>query len=74
MNYWLNLFSGKTWEEFLENGGGVSGFPLSMKNGSKKVNTGDRMICYVTKISRFIGVLEVLSESYEDHDQIIWKG
>ena len=74
MNYWLNLFSGKTWEEFLENGGGVSGFPLTMKNGSKKVKKGDRMICYVTKISRFVGVLDVLSESYEDNDQIIWKG
>jgi len=24
--YWLNLFTGKTWEEFLENGANVSGF------------------------------------------------
>jgi len=24
--YWLDLFTGKTWEEFLRNGADVSGF------------------------------------------------
>lgn len=70
MKYWLNLFSGKTWDEFLSYGGTVSGFPPSQKSSSKKVKVGDRFICYVTKIGRFIGVLEVLSETYEDYTKV----
>jgi len=74
VNYWLDLFSGKTWDEFLTHGESVTGFPPSMKTTSKKIKVGDRFICYVTKIGRFIGVLEVLSESYEDTKTIIWSG
>ena len=74
MNYWLNLFTGKTWDEFLAHGGNVLGFPPSMKNTAKKVKVGDRFICYVTKISRFIGVFEVVSTAYEDNTEVIWAG
>lgn len=74
MNYWLNLFTGKTWEEFVSHGSDVTGFPPTIKTHSNKVKVGDRFICYVTQISRVIGVLEVMSETYEDNDEIIWKG
>lgn len=70
--YWLDLFTGKTWEEFLENGAEVSGFREGRKKYAKKINPGDYFICYLTGISRFVGVLEVLSESYFDKIPI-WK-
>ena len=62
-NYWLNLFTGKTWEEFLKFGGEVSGFRTSKQNLSKKIKVGDYLICYITGVSRFIGTLEVKSKS-----------
>lgn len=74
VNYWLNLFTGKTWEEFVSHGSDVTGFPSSMKNLSTKVKVGDRFVCHVTQISRVISVLEVLSETFEDNQEIIWKG
>jgi len=70
--YWLDLFTGKTWREFLENGAKISGFNERKKKCLKKIKPGDYFICYLTGISRFVGVLEVLSESY--YDKIpIWE-
>ena len=69
--YWLDLFTGKTWEEFLKAGAGVSGFRYRKRKSAGRIKVGDYLICYLTGISRFIGVLEVKSESYEDH-QPIW--
>lgn len=69
-NYWLDLFTGTTWEEFLKRGGNVSGFRERRRNTAKQIHPGDYLICYLTGLSRFIGVLEVKSECYEDHTPI----
>ncbi len=70
--YWLDLFTGKTWEEFLRNGANVSGFKERRRNIAKRIHPGDYLLCYLTGLSRFIGVLGVLSESYFDETSI-WK-
>jgi predicted RNA-binding protein len=70
--YWLDLFTGKTWEEFHKNGASVSGFKERRRNVAKKIRPSDYLICYLTGLSRFIGVLEVLSESYFDKSRI-WE-
>jgi len=70
MKYWLDLFTGKTWEEFLENGGTVSGFRERRKTIAQKILPGDYLICYLTGISRVVGVLEVQSKSYMDESKI----
>lgn len=72
-NYWLDLFTGKTWEEFHKSGANVSGFKERRGNIAKKIHPGDYLICYLTGLSRFIGVLEVLSESYFDSETRIWE-
>ena len=72
MNYWLDLFTGKTWEEFKKNGANVSGFRYRRRNTAKKIHPGDYLICYLTGISRFNAVLQVKSECYEDHTPI-WE-
>jgi predicted RNA-binding protein len=71
--YWLDLFTGKTWEEFHKSGGNVSGFKERRRNIAKKIRQGDYLICYLTGLSRFIGVLEVLSDSYFDAETRIWE-
>ncbi|WP_308572133.1 EVE domain-containing protein [uncultured Methanobacterium sp.] len=71
-NYWLDLFTGTTWNEFLEAGGKVSGFRESQWNTVKKIKPGDYLLCYLTGLSRWIGILEVISEPYKD-DSKIWS-
>lgn len=71
--YWLDLFTGKTWEEFLKNGAKVSGFREGRKKAAEKIQIGDYLICYVIGISRLIGVLEVESECYFDDKNRIWE-
>jgi hypothetical protein len=36
--YWLDLFTGKTWEEFLENGANVSGFRERRGKTAKRIH------------------------------------
>jgi len=71
--YWLDLFTGKTWEEFLKNGATVSGFRERRRSLAKKISPGDYLICYLTGITRFVGVLEVESECYDDTETRIWE-
>lgn len=70
--YWLDLFTGKTWEKFIKSGASVSGFRKRRQTLAKKIQPGDYLICYVTGIQRFIGVLEVKSELYIDETPI-WE-
>jgi predicted RNA-binding protein len=68
--YWLDLFTGATWKEFLDAGGEVSGFRESRWTTVKSIRQGDRLLCYLTGISRFVGVLEVVSEPFKDETPI----
>lgn len=70
--YWLDLFTGKTWSEFLKAGGKVSGFRERRRKTAEKIKPGDYFICYLTGLSRIIGILEVKSEIYMDHTPI-WE-
>ena len=71
-NYWLDLFTGVTWEEFLKAGGNISGFRESRWSILQKIKRGDYLICYLTGVSRFIGILEVIDEPFKDNSTI-WK-
>jgi hypothetical protein len=71
-NYWLNLFTGTTWEEFRITGGEVSGFREGRWRTVQQLTPGDYLLCYLTGISRWIAVLEVVSEPFKD-DAPIWK-
>ncbi len=73
-DYWLDLFTGKTWEEFLEHGADITGFRERRKNISQKILPGDYFLCYLTGISRFVGVLEVKSRSFYADGPKIWEG
>lgn len=71
--YWFDLFTGTTWEEFLKAGANVSGFREGRWTTVQKLKPGDYLLCYMTGLSRWIGVLEVTSEPYMD-SLPIWNG
>ena len=71
-NYWLDLFTGSTWNEFKVAGAKVSGFRESRWNMVQKIKSGDYFLCYITGISSFIGILEVTENPYTDKTPI-WK-
>jgi hypothetical protein len=71
-NYWLDLFTWTTWKEFLDAGGKVSGFRESRWKAVQKIKPGDYLLCYLTGVSRFIGLLEVTSSPFKDNSPI-WK-
>lgn len=66
MAYFLDLFSPITYEAFLSSSQDVSGFRLRQLNAARKVKPGDKFICYMTKLSRWVAVLEVTSKMYQD--------
>jgi hypothetical protein len=48
-NYWLDLFTGTTWQEFLDAGATVSGFRESRWSTVQKIRKGDYLLCYLTR-------------------------
>ncbi|GAB4377366.1 MAG: hypothetical protein Kow00121_26580 [Elainellaceae cyanobacterium] len=71
-NYWLDLFTGTTWQEFLDAGGEVTGFRDTRWATAQKIKPGDYFLCYLTGVSRFIGLIEVTSKAFRDNT-LLWK-
>jgi predicted RNA-binding protein len=71
-NYWLDLFTPETWEEASKIGYTITGFRRHRWKGLARIKQGDVFACYLTKISRFCGLLEAASEPFFDETPI-WK-
>jgi hypothetical protein len=71
-NYWLDLFTGTTWKEFKAAGAGITGFRKSRWKTVQKIKKGDYLLCNLTGVSRFIGILEVTGVAFQDNSPI-WK-
>jgi predicted RNA-binding protein len=72
MNYWLDLFTGTTWDEFRKAGANVTGFRYRIRKTAGRIEPGDVFLCYLTGVKRWVGLLEVTGEMYQDSTQI-WK-
>src|SRR6516225_31387 len=72
MNYWLDLFTVRTYEEFQKAGAKVSGFRERQSNRCQRIQPGDKLLCYLTGISRWVGVLTVTGPAYRSEDRI-WE-
>jgi hypothetical protein len=48
----------------------VSGFRPRHKNAAERVRIGDKLLCYMTRVSRWFGVLEVLEGPFRDNTPI----
>lgn len=71
--HWIQVFSEDTWREFLEAGGAVTGFREKRWPVIQNIEVGDLLLCYVSRVSCWVGILEVKSQAYLD-DNRIWKG
>ncbi|MBI5928493.1 MAG: EVE domain-containing protein [Chloroflexi bacterium] len=72
MQYFLDLFSPETYEAFSNSSRDISGFRARQKNLASRVQIGDHLICYMTKLSRWVGILEVTSEWFEEDIPIFY--
>jgi hypothetical protein len=63
---YLDLFTPETWQAFVRQGCDVSGFRQWGREIAATIKPGDQFICYVVGLGRWIGVLKILSEAYED--------
>lgn len=66
MAYYLDLFSPLTYKAFLNSERDITGFRPKQKNAASKLKPGDILICYLTKVSRWVGALEITSVMFED--------
>ncbi len=66
MNYFIDLFSPETTKAFEKSKKDVTGFRISRKTyvENQNIGPGDKFICYVTRLQRFIGVLEAKSKHF----------
>ena len=72
MAYYTNLFSPDTYEAFTNSDQTISGFRIRQKNAADKIEVGDKLICYMTKLSRWVGILEVKSKYFQDDKPIFY--
>lgn len=70
MVYFLQLFSPRTYDSFSKTDKSVSGVTDKNERKAREVVPGDYLICYVTNLSRWIGVLEVIGPMYRDETPV----
>ncbi|MBI3580952.1 MAG: hypothetical protein HY098_02565 [Nitrospinae bacterium] len=71
MAYWVDLFTGTTWNEFIVAGKSVTGFTQRRRNIVSQIKPGDILLCYLTGVQRWVGALEVQGPSQDKSD--IWQ-
>ncbi len=70
MAYFLDLFSPETHARFSSSDRTVTGFRVRHRNAAARVKPGDKLLCYLTRLSRWVGVLEVTGAAFEDSSRI----
>jgi len=70
MAYFIDLFSPETYQAFRDSSRDVSGFRLRQKAIAERINSGDTFVCYMTRLSRWFGLLEVIEGPYIDDKPI----
>lgn len=70
MAYYIDLFSPETYRAFSDSDRSTSGFRSRHEGLAKRIVPGDTLVCYVTKLSRWIGLLTVNQGPYKDDTPI----
>lgn len=70
MAYYIDLFSPETYKAFSDSRREISGFRLRHEAMSSKIKAGDVFVCYITRLSRWVGLLEVLDGPFIGHEPI----
>jgi hypothetical protein len=66
MRYYLDLFTPETWAAFRKHGGGISGFREKQRKSAERIEPGDIFLCYLVRVSRWCGVLQIASKNFTD--------
>lgn len=72
MAYYLDLFSPETYEAFGRSDRSISGFRSRQRNVARRIKPSDKFVCYMTRLSRWIGLLEVLEGPVLDDRPIFY--
>src|SRR5262249_50791087 len=67
MAYYIDLFSPETYDAFKRSARDISGFRLRHKRMADRITSGDMLICYMTRLSRWVGALEVIEGPFIDN-------
>ena len=70
MAYYTDLFSPETYGAFTASDRSISGFRIRQQSIAAAIKPGDKLICYMTKLSRWVGILEVVSDYFLDDTPI----
>jgi hypothetical protein len=60
----------ETWKEFQDHGSNVSGFSEKRWRTVQRMKPDDYLLCYLTRASRWVGLLEVVGKPYIDEEPI----
>ncbi|TVQ51260.1 MAG: hypothetical protein EA377_12970 [Phycisphaerales bacterium] len=72
MAYFTDLFSPETYDAFSRSDKTITGFRMRQRGMAERVQPGDKFVCYMTKLSRWIGVLEATSECFVDETPLFY--
>ncbi len=67
---YVGIFTVESWREFKRFGATVMGFNENKRGLVSRLVRGDRILCYLSKVSAFVGTMEVAGSSYEDASTI----
>jgi len=70
--FYLCLFNETTWNDFLLQKKKVYGTTKNKLGRANKITRADHLICYVSKHSKFVGVLQKNSDAYYDETNL-WE-
>jgi hypothetical protein len=70
MAYFIDLFSPETYEAFTKSSREISGFRPRHRGMAQRVSPGDIFVCYLTRLSRWFGLLAVLDGPYIDNTPV----
>jgi hypothetical protein len=70
MAYYIDLFSPETYQAFANSSRDISGFRLRHQRIAERIASGDLFVCYLTRLSRWFGLLEVIKGPFIDDKPI----
>jgi len=70
MSDYLVVTSPENWQATAALGWSVLGLKSTKRNVATSLKSGDRTLCYATGVKRFIAVLQIDGDCYEDHSPI----
>ncbi|MEK9775481.1 MAG: hypothetical protein VW339_04955 [Quisquiliibacterium sp.] len=64
--YFVGVFTVESWREFKRHGARLMGFNEKKASAAARLRPGDRILCYLSKVSAFVGFMEVTGASQYD--------